>query len=111
MSMTLSLVRVVSGGGGGGAGVGSTTGAGGGVRAANSAAAFSAARFFDIHKAPPPAASRITSAAAIPMNALVFEGISVAGAAAVAPDEAGGIGPRDCGPMEGGGSGAVSRVV
>src|SRR6185312_1115187 len=108
---TLSLVSVVSGGGGG-AGAGSTAGAGGGVCAANSAAAFSAARFFIIHSAPPPPAKRITSTAAIPMKALELEGDCVAGAAAaVAVPEAWLCGARDAGPTEGGGSGAVSRVV
>src|SRR5579871_1680465 len=110
MSMTLSFVSVVSGGGGGGGGVASTTGAGGGVRAANSAAALSAARFFIVHKAPPPA-SRTTSTAAIPRNALEFEGDCAAAGAAAATDGAGVIGPLDGGPIEGAGSCPDSRVV
>src|ERR1019366_3248404 len=112
ISRTLSFVSVVSGGVGGGAtGGASTTGAGGGVCAANSAAVFSAACFFMVHQAPPPPTSRITTKAPIPIIAFGFEADCTGGGAAVATAEAWVFGALDGGPMEGGGSGAVSRVV
>src|SRR6185312_17571895 len=113
MSRTLSLVSVVSGGGG--AGAGSTAGAGGGVCAASWAAAFSAARFFMVHQAPPPPASRITTKAPMPIINFGFAADCTAGVAATATAEACVFGALDTGPPlregEGGGRGAVSRVV